>query len=88
MAICEYCERDMLKTDSCNKVVCTIGGKKFVAIPYRDRGFVESVRCHDCGCTEGNYHHLGCDNERCPCCGGQAIGCDCDFADDVEIHVL
>ena len=34
-------------------------------------------KCHDCGVTEGQIHELGCDNESCPFCGGQLLGCDC-----------
>jgi hypothetical protein len=35
--------------------------------------------CHDCEVEEGNIHHLGCDMERCPFCGGQLISCDCCY---------
>ena len=31
--------------------------------------------CHDCGAKEAQLHRLGCDMERCPVCGAQAITC-------------
>ncbi|MBA7608605.1 hypothetical protein ES703_15784 [subsurface metagenome] len=36
-----------------------------------------SGKCCDCGEKCGNLHHLGCDAEPCPICGGQLISCGC-----------
>ena len=40
---------------------------------------MSELTCHDCGAKEGEIHHLGCDMERCPFCGGQLIGCGCEY---------
>jgi len=40
--------------------------------------------CHDCAVIKGQLHVVGCDVERCPRCGGQAISCDCLDAGDAQ----
>ena len=40
--------------------------------------------CGDCAVALGLFHVPGCDVERCPACGGQAIGCNCYYEGDDE----
>ena len=44
----------------------------------------DSVPCHDCRVVHGQLHVPSCDVERCPACGGQAIGCDCEHDEAAE----
>lgn len=45
------------------------------------------THCPDCGVLVGQYHHFGCDIERCPVhAPRQLLNCDCfyDFEDELE----
>ena len=50
-------------------------GTALPPIPFG--GETTTSRCHDCNVLSEGYHHPGCDNERCPKCGGQLISCGC-----------
>ena len=82
-AKCELCGRDMLDSTGCAVSTVHIAEKVYKRIPVGGHGdFLESAsakaRCGDCGALMGHYHHWGCDCERCPVCGMQLIGCDCE----------
>ena len=81
MAKCEACGREMLTAKGCAfKYVKTTDGKYYKRLKFGEEGWAyESERCGDCGAMPGNYHHPGCDIERCPICGCQLLSCSCDI---------
>ncbi|MFR1537614.1 MAG: recombinase family protein [Blautia massiliensis (ex Durand et al. 2017)] len=84
LAKCNYCGQVMLEADGCTKTYFTLNGKQYPRIRVGDKYDFEpgtTSRCHDCAAKPGEYHHSGCDAERCPVCHEQLIGCECDFSD-------
>lgn len=84
MARCEYCNKDMLKSNGCDVALLTMNdGEDYLRIAVGEEGDLfygladEGFRCHDCNAAYGEFHHSGCDCERCPKCHEQLLSCDC-----------
>lgn len=83
MAICTYCEQEMLGGSSCSVEVMHRDGAPFPLKKVSRREVPPATgACGDCGAPAGGYHHLGCCVQRCPRCRGQMMSCGCWFDED------
>ena len=85
MAMCEFCRGEMTAGGSCTVEALHVDGRRFELArfgsepgPYGSR----AAQCGDCGVVRGGLHHLGCDLQTCPRCGGQLLSCGCRFDED------
>ncbi len=84
---CEVC-RQVFHGNSCIGHF-EINGERFERIVHGGNGEYADTPCPDCGVLEGQIHHWNCDNETCPNCRGQALGCDCESFEVVaEVPVV
>lgn len=80
-AKCDTCSREMELGGGCaaTHVGTSDKGPWVKRIAYgeepEDWGAAEGRNCHDCNAAPGQYHHDGCDVERCPGCGRQMLQC-------------
>ena len=71
-ATCPACDQMMTPDASCLPFIVDEAGKKFERVRYQPE---EYHMCWDCGTAPGKFHHMNCDQERCPKCGGQLLSC-------------
>lgn len=97
MAVCSYCDHEMIGGPGCTEATYKINDVDCQRIPFGVELDLHpnGDRCHDCATPRGGLHHPGCDGETCPSpeciasyrafSGGrlpQAISCGCDDPDD------
>jgi hypothetical protein len=75
MAVCQWCRQEKR-----TGVSCTVAA-------LRQQGtvcwlFKALRRCSDCGVGRGGLHHLGCKEQKCPCCARPLLRCDCVFDEE------
>lgn len=82
-ATCSYCDQPMDPGTACTMPTYSDfeDGETRARIP---KPADDRFACVDCGTPPGALHHPGCDDERCPACGYQAISCGCPAGWDDE----
>jgi hypothetical protein len=76
-AKCAACKQHMLVADGCTICLLVLkDGRRVKPRKYEGGWDSGTGRCRDCGAKVGHYHHPGCDLERCPVCGQQALCCE------------
>ena len=74
VATCRYCDREMGKQE-CLYDHVVINGEEYQRIRVVESPYDEGEPLCECGCEIGEVHHVDCDLEECPRCGGQFLSC-------------
>jgi hypothetical protein len=83
MAKCNACSKEMLAAKSCHGSAVSANGVEYLPVKYGQEQKWEALhiapasRCGDCNISLGGFHHINCDQEECPVCHQQLIGCGC-----------
>lgn len=93
MAVCKHCDQERHEAPGCILEMVMTADCPLEPVKYGfelDTGFAspsaDGRRCGDCAALPGNYHHVGCDWEKCPRCHGQLLSCDC--IEELEEEVI
>ncbi|MDR0531395.1 MAG: hypothetical protein LBG83_04950 [Oscillospiraceae bacterium] len=78
-AMCNICKHTMAPECGCSLARYKAEGKFYdrIRVGSREDIIPETMLCRDCNAGIGQYHHLGCAQERCPMCREQFFLCDC-----------
>ncbi len=86
MAICRWCEGEMIEVVGCNTGTFNFKDNPLVPrIPFGMEEFLDGQlrcsveQCHECLVLTGHFHHPGCNTEECPVCGKQVMACNCEM---------
>ena len=86
-AVCPDCQQVMAPGNGCTLLHIKLQGKEYERIKAGasdsfESGVDDGYICHDCNAAKRQYHHFGCDMERCPACHDQLFCCDCTGGDE------
>ncbi len=79
IGVCQRCKGDTA-AESCTGYSLNIEGAEYFRVRFgSERGRLHLIggRCRDCNVTHGSLHHMHCEVEECPKCGGHLLACDC-----------